>query len=135
MLGGPVVSIVVDPRDLDPVYVTDGAVTVHALSLTGDALWSYSGSHDMSAAFSSILTIEPRAGRVLVGDAAGRPYVFDSEGDLVFTVDSTASAGSAIVSNFAVTEARAQTEAGTRLVRSYYYGTQDGWIYRFDSQR
>ena len=133
--GGAVVSIVVDPRDLDPVYVSDGSGTLHALSLTGDLLWSYSGSQDVPTAFSSILTIEPRAGRVLIGDAAGRPYVFDSEGDAVFAVDSTASAGSAIVSDFAVTEARVQTEAGTRLVRSYFYGTQDGWIYRFDSQR
>jgi len=135
LLGGPVVSIVVDPRDLDPVYITDGAGALHALSLTGDLLWTYAGSQHAPVALSSILTIEPRAGRILVGDLAGRPYVFDSEGELVFTVDSTASSGSAVVSNFAVTEARVQTEAGTRLVRSYYYGTQDGWIYRFDSQR
>ncbi|MBU0595525.1 hypothetical protein KJ567_02425, partial [Candidatus Bipolaricaulota bacterium] len=134
-LGGRVVSIAADPRDLDPIYVTDSAGNLTAMSLTGGLLWTYSGSGDSAVTMSSILTIEPRAGRVLVGDDVGTPYVIAPGGDLVFSVDATASQGSAVVSNFAVAETREQTAAGTRLVRSYYYGTQDGWIYKFDSPR
>ena len=134
-LAGGVVSIVLDPRDLDPVYITDVSGGLHALSLTGGLLWDLADGAIGRPTLTSSLTIEPRAGRVLVGDEVGMPYVLGTDGEEVFTIDATASSGSAVVSNFAVTEARVDTGVGMRLVRSYYYGTEDGWVYKFDSRR
>ena len=81
------------------------------------------------------ISIEPRGGRILVGDRLGMPYVITPEGLRAFDIDASASQGQEIVSNFAVTERREQSASGVRFVRTYFYGTQDGWIYKFDSRR
>jgi hypothetical protein len=129
-------AIVVNPGGLDPIYATTDEGTLYVINYTGALLWTFPDAQDQTIGpVRSTPVIEPRSGRVFFGDDDGVPYILESHGELAFEVDISGTNGEAIRSSLAVGETRRQTETGTRLIRSYYYGAQDGWVYKIDSQR
>ena len=131
-LGGQITSITIDARDVDPIYVSTDTGGIYSLDFTGNLLWTYqrsvSGVH-------SIPAIDDRSGRLFYVDDEGVPTILDADGSVSFSVNSNLSQGSPARSNLIVDEVRRQTESGTRLFRIYYFGTDDGWIYKVESIR
>ncbi|MCK5586711.1 hypothetical protein KAJ02_11635, partial [Candidatus Bipolaricaulota bacterium] len=131
-LGSQITSIIIDARDVDPIYVATDDGFIHALDFTGNLLWTYqravSGIH-------SIPTIDNRSGRLFYADDAGVPTILDIDGSVALSIDSQMSQGSVAGSNLIVDEVRRQTERGMRLFRIYYFGANDGWIYKVESIR
>jgi hypothetical protein len=135
-LGAAVSSVVTDPRDLDPIYITTMGGRVYALGYAGNLMWTYPTSGvQATAAIQSLPAVEARSGRLFYGDDAGMPRVIGSDGRQAFEVLSGTEGGAAIRSSLAIDEVRRQTDYGTRLVRVYYFGAEDGWVYRIESQR
>jgi hypothetical protein len=131
-LASSVTSITIDARDVDPIYVSTGDGTVHSLDYTGHLLWTYQRS---SSGIHSIPTIDNRSGRLFYADDAGTPVILESDGSVAVSIQSQTSQGSAVESNLLVDEVRRQTASGMRLVRIYYFGASDGWIYKVESTR
>ncbi len=132
-LAGSITHLVVDPREIDPIYVTTSSGSVHSLSLDGVLQWSF----DTGSAIRSRPVIDSRTGRVFFGNDAGYPYVLSLEGTEAFEIDrqQREHTPKSIVSTLAIVESRQRTEVGTRLVRNYYYGTEDGAIYKIAAQQ
>jgi len=130
-LAGPITSVVIDPRDVDPIYITTGAGSLESLAFDGALQWSY----DADAAIRSTPLADRRTGRVFFGDQAGIPHVVSLSGVDAFEIDSAGLPAVGIVSTLAMVETRERTEFGTRLVRNYYYGTEDGAVYRFATRQ
>jgi len=130
-LGGAVLSIVIDPRDIDPIYVTASPGWLYSLGFNGTLQWSA----EASAPISSMPLAETRSGRVCFGDEDGRPYVLALDGTPAFDIDQTGYVAGAVRSMFVIVETREKVEFGTRFVRSYVYGTADGVVYKIASQR
>ncbi|MCK5828308.1 hypothetical protein KAH43_07285, partial [Candidatus Bipolaricaulota bacterium] len=131
-LGSQITSITIDARDIDPIYVTTDVGSVHSLDFTGNLLWTYQRSQ---SGIHSIPAIDDRSGRLFYVDDEGVPSILDVDGSKSFSINSDLSQGSAVGSNLIVDEVRRQTESGTRLFRIYYFGTDDGWIYKVESIR
>jgi len=131
-LGSAVTSITIDDRSLDPIYATTGSGVILALDFSGSLLWSYQRS---GSGIHSIPAIDERSGRLFCADDDGFPIVLDSSGAIVLSVDSQISRGSAAGSNLIIDEVRRQTGSGMRLFRVYYFGADDGWIYKIESIR
>jgi len=131
-LGSEITSITIDARDIDPIYITTGSGAIHSLDFTGNILWSYqranSGIHSLPA-------IDNRSGRLFYADDDGVPTILEADGSVAFGVNYQASQGSVTGANLIVDEVRRQTESGMRLVRIYYFGANDGWIYKIESIR
>lgn len=131
-LGSEITSITIDARDVDPIYIATDSGVIHSLDFTGNSLWSYqrtmSGIH-------SIPVIDDRSGRFFYADDAGVPTILDADGTVALSVNYQASQGSVAGSNLIVDEVRRQTESGMRLFRVYYFGANDGWIYKIESIR
>jgi hypothetical protein len=134
-LGAAITSIVTDPRDLDPIYATTLSGNVVALRYDGAELWSYPTQGTPVASIQSTPTVEQRSGRLFFGDDAGNPWVLSSDGNGAFDISSAVGGGSPIRSTLVIDEVRRQTDYGTRLFRVYYYGTENGWVYRIESQQ
>jgi len=133
-LPGGITSIVPDPRGTGTTYVTTSGGKVYAISLSGGLIWAYPAVE--GEAVSPILStpaVDERSGRLFFGDDSGIPYVLESGGSPAFSVDVSATSGAAIRSTLVVDERREETGSGRVLVRTYYYGAEDGWIYRIDS--
>lgn len=131
-LGRSMTSITIDARDVDPIYVTTDNGWVLSLDFTGNLLWQYqrtgSGIHIIPA-------MDNRSGRLFYADDEGVPSILSTDGTVVFSVSSQTSQGSAATANGIVDEVRRQTENGMRLFRVYYFGADDGWIYKVESIR
>jgi outer membrane protein assembly factor BamB len=133
-LVGRITSLVPDPRGTGTTYVTTSAGKAYAVSLSGEMLWSYPAVEGETVApILSTPVVDERSGRLFFGDDSGLPYVLESDGSLSFSVDVSATGGAAIRSSLVVDERREETAKGRVLIRTYYYGTEDGWIYRIDS--
>jgi subtilase family serine protease/outer membrane protein assembly factor BamB len=132
-LPGLISHLVVDPREIDPIYVATSSGSIHSLSLDGALQWSF----DTGSAIRSRPVIDSRTGRVFFGSDAGDPYVLSLEGTEAFEFDRQdhEHAPKSIASTLAIVESRQRTELGTRLVRNYYYGTEDGAIYKIAAQQ
>ena len=131
-VNGRITSITIDARDIDPIYITTDNGSIHCLDFTGDLLWTYQRS---LSGIHSIPAIDNRSGRFFYVDDDGIPSILDANGSVSFSVNSDVSRGSAAGSNLIVDEVRRQTESGTRLFRIYYFGTDDGWVYKIESIR
>ncbi|MFC2079056.1 CARDB domain-containing protein [Candidatus Bipolaricaulota bacterium] len=131
-LGTTVTSITIDERDIDPIYVATGNGIIHSLDFTGNLTWTHQSS---ASGIHSIPAIDNRSGRFFYADDAGIPTILDAAGSVVMSINAQASQGSAAGSNLIVDEVRRQTASGMRLIRVYYYGADDGWIYKVESIR
>ena len=131
-LAGGVSSIVIDPRDIDPIYVATGGGELHALGFDGSLQWP---SYGAEVAIRSTPLADKRTGRLFFGDDAGIPHVLTLDGRPAFEVDLTGYSAGAIRSTLVILETRMRTEYGRRFVRTYYYGTEDGAVYRITSQQ
>jgi len=131
-LGSQITSITIDARDVDPIYVATDNGFIHTLDFTGNLLWTY---HRAVAGIHSIPAIDNRSGRLFYADDAGVPTILDIDGTVALSIDSQMSQGSVAGSNLIVDEVRRQTESGMRLFRIYYFGANDGWIYKVESIR
>ena len=131
-LGSSITSLTIDARDIDPIYVTTDTGFVHSIDFTGNAAWSYqrapSGIH-------SIPAIDNRSGRFFYADDAGVPTILNADGSVALALNSQASQGATTGSNLIIDEVRRQTESGMRLFRIYYFGANNGWIYKVESIR
>jgi len=78
---------------------------------------------------------DKRTGRIFFGDDSGIPHVLTFDGAEAFEIDLTGYVGGAIRSTLVITETRERTDLGARLVRNYYYGTEDGAVYKLASQQ
>jgi len=130
-LGGSVTAITNDPRGFDPVYVA--ASSVVSLTYGGTLLWTYPADGASLAGTISEIAVEERTGRLFFVDAAGAPRLVETNGaDVSFGVATGGSpAGFAVV---ALDEYRAETRAGSQLIRAYYYGMGDS-VFRIESDR
>ena len=124
-------SIVIDPRDIDPIYVATEAGTLYAFGFDGNPLWTY----EAGSAIASTPLADKRSGRIFFGDDGGVPHVLTLDGVPAFEIDLSGYSGGEIRSTLAIVETREKTDLGTRFVRNYYYGTQDGAVYRIASQQ
>jgi len=124
-----ITSIVIDPRDVDPVYVSTATGSLFSLGFDGSPQWSY----DAGTAIRSTPWADQRTGRIFFGDDAGTPHVLTLSGSKAFDIDLSDYGPSPIRSTLAMLETRARTEFGTRLVRNYYFGTEDGAVYKIAS--
>ncbi|MFC2082823.1 CARDB domain-containing protein [Candidatus Bipolaricaulota bacterium] len=131
-LGTTITAITIDERDVDPIYAATADGTIHTLDFTGNLMWTYQGN---TSAIHSMPAIDNRSGRLFFADDAGSPTILNPDGLAAFSINSQASQGSASRANLIVDEVRRQTESGMRLVRIYYFGTDDGWIYKVESIR
>jgi len=133
-LPGGITSIVPDPRGTGTTYVTTSGGKVYAISLSGGLIWSYPAVEGETVSpILSTPAVDERSGRLFFGDDSGIPYILGSDGSPAFSVDVAATSGAAIRSSLVVDERREETESGRVLVRTYYYGAEDGWVYRIDS--
>jgi len=115
-------------------YVATSGGKVYAVSLTGESIWTYPAIEGETVSpIHAIPVVEGRSGRLFFGDDSGIPYILESNGSPAFSVDASATGGAAIRSDLVVDERREETESGRVLVRTYYYGAEDGWVYRIDS--
>lgn len=130
--GSAITSITIDARDVDPIYVATAGGVIQALDFTGNSLWSYQRA---LVGIHAIPVIDPRSGRIFYADDAGVPTILDADGSVALSIDSQMSQGSAAGSNLIIDEVRRQTESGMRLFRLYYFGADDGWIYKTESIR
>jgi len=124
-----ITSIVIDPRDVDPLYVSTATGSLYSLGFDGSPQWSY----DAGAAIRSTPWADQRTGRIFFGDDAGIPHVLTLTATKAFDIDLSGYSPAPIRSTLVMIETRARTEFGTRLVRNYYYGTEDGAVYRIAS--
>ncbi|HDS29115.1 MAG TPA: hypothetical protein ENN96_01380 [Candidatus Acetothermia bacterium] len=123
---GTVTALVVDPREVDPVYVATSDGILQALSLDGALQWTF----ETEAPVRSTPVPDRRTGRIFFGNDAGMPYVLTMDGQEAFEIEQQHGAGSSIASTLVIVETRQRTDFGTQLVRNYYYGTESGAIYR-----
>jgi len=130
-LGSAVTTLVIDERDIDPIYITTADGRAVSLSFTGGVFWMF----EAGAGIGALPAVDARSGRLFLGDELGQPYVLGTDGLTAFEIGATASAGSAIQGNVIVDEVRRQTETGTKLIRIYYYGASNGGVYKFESTR
>ena len=130
-LAGEITSIVIDPRDIDPIYVATSAGALYSLGFDGTPRWI----HETVGGIHSTPLADRRTGRVFFGDDAGIPYVLTLDGVSAFEIDLTGYSGGAIRSSLVMVETRDRTDFGTRLVRNYYYGTEDGEVYTIASRQ
>lgn len=131
-LPGNVTSIVIDPRDIDPVYVGTDAGFFYSLGFDGGEQW---GPYSAGAAIRSTPVADKRSGRIFFGDDAGVPHVLTLDGGVALEIDLTEYDGSAIRSTLVIVETRERTDSGTRFMRNYYYGTETGAVYRIASNQ
>jgi hypothetical protein len=129
-LPGQVLSIVIDPRDIDPIYVATDAGMLYSLGFDGQPLWSYEAGRSIG----STPLADKRSGRIFFGDDGGIPHVLTLDGAPAFEIQLGGFGGS-IRSTLAIVETRERTDLGTRFVRNYYYGTEAGAVYRIASQQ
>ena len=129
-LPGNVSSIVIDPRDIDPIYVATDVGVLYAMGFDGHPLWSYETSQPIRSA----LLADKRTGRIFFGDDGGVPHVLTLAGVPIFEIDTAGHGAGGIRSTLAIVETRERTDLGTRFVRNYYYGTETGAVYRIASQ-
>lgn len=130
-LPGAITSVVIDPRDIDPIYVATEAGGLYSLGFDGTAHWIY----EAGAAIRSTPSADRRTGRLFFGDDAGVPHVLTLDGDEAFEIDLDGYTAGAIRSALVLIETRERTELGTRLIRNYYYGTEDGAVYKIASEQ
>ena len=131
-LPGSVASIVIDPRDIDPIYVATRSGAFYSLGFDGSPLWEYVTGRSIG----STPLADKRSGRVFFGDDGGVPHILTLDGTPAFEIDLAGGVGGgAIRSTLVVVETRERTELGTRFVRNYYYGTESGAVYRIASQQ
>ncbi len=128
---GKITSIIIDARDIDPVYVATDAGSLYSLDFNGGATWTYGAA----GAIHSRPVADKRTGRIFFGDDSGIPHVLTFDGAEAFEIDLTGYVGGAIRSTLVITETRERTDLGARLVRNYYYGTEDGAVYKLASQQ
>jgi len=130
-LNGAIASIVIDPRDIDPIYVATDGGWLDSLDFDGEQTWRY----EASTGIKSIPLADERSGRVVFGDDGGTPYALTLDGEEIAIDRSCAYAADRIESNVVIVEMRERTDSGTRFVRSIYYGTVDGEVYKILLQR
>ena len=123
---GAITSLVVDPREVDPVYVATSDGVLLSLSLNGALQWSFR----TEAPVRSTPVADKRTGRIFFGNDSGTPYVLTMDGVEAFEIDRQHGAGYSIASTLVIVETRQRTDFGTQLVRNYYFGTESGAIYR-----
>ena len=131
-LGSAITSITVDERDVDPIYLAVENGSIHSLSFAGALQWTYQSN---ASGRLSIPSIDERSGRLFYADSTGTPTILSADGVPAFPVNSTLSHGSAATANTAIDEVRRQTASGMRLFRIYYFGADDGWVYKVESIR
>ncbi len=132
VLSGAVESIVVDERDIDPIYASTSDGTVASIDFNGGLLWTYQRS---TSSIQAKPTVDARSGRFFYADSLGMPVILNSNGDPAFAINADASVNAAATANVLIDEVRKQTANGSRLVRVYYYGTADGRIFKVESTR
>jgi hypothetical protein len=130
-LPGAITSIVIDPRDIDPIYITTDAGSLYSLGFDGTRQWIY----EVGTSIRSTLLADKRTGRLFFGDEAGIPHVLTLDGIPVFEINLTDYNAGAIRSTLVITETREKTDFGMRFTRNYYYGTENGAVYRVTSQQ
>ena len=130
-LDGEITSVVIDPRDIDPIYIATSAGRLGSLDFDGEQNWPF----ETKAGIHSIPLADERSGRLLFGDDSGTPYVLTLDGEEIEIDRSCDYAAGQIESNFVIVETRIRTDSGTRFVRSIYYGTVDGDLYTILLQR
>jgi outer membrane protein assembly factor BamB len=131
LIGSPVTSVLVDPGDIDPVYVATQDGRLISLDLFGEEQWT----HAASAGLESRPVWDGRTGRVFAVDANGTPYVLSASGAEAFPVDPATSLGVGVSSSLAFGEYLTGSGSGARLVRVYYYGGDDGVVYVIRTDR
>jgi len=131
LLGSPVTSVLVDPSDIDPVYVTTQDGRLISLDLFGAQRWI----HTASAALEVRPVWDGRTGRVFAVDADGTPFVLNASGGETFPIDASASAGAGASSSLAVGEYLTGSGSSARVMRVYYYGGDDGVVYVIRTDR
>lgn len=130
-LASRITSIVIDPRDIDPIYVATEAGSLYSLGFDGTPQWVY----EAGAAIGSTPLADKRTGRIFFGDDDGIPHVLTLAGVDAFDIDLTGYNARSIRSTLVIVETRERTVFGTRLVRNYYYGRDDGAVYKIASQQ
>jgi len=130
-LPGSVASIVIDPRDIDPIYVATEAGKLYSLGFDGNPLWEFSTGQPIN----STPFADKRTGRIFFGDDGGIPHVLALDGSPAFEIDLADYSGDKIQSTVVIVETRERTDLGTRFVRNYIYGTIDGAVYWIASQQ
>ncbi len=129
-LSGGITSVVVDPRDIDPIYAATDAGAVCSLGFDGTMQWV----RQVGSPIRSTPLADKRTGRIFFGDDDGIPHILTLDG-IEIELDLAGYAAAAIRSTLVIVETRERTDFGTRLIRNYYYGTEDGVVYKIASQQ
>jgi outer membrane protein assembly factor BamB len=136
---GAITSIAVDlKRDpaFDPIYVTSSAGKLYALDLEGGLAWTFPASEDEKiGGIHSVPTIDNRRGLIFFGDDGGRPYVLKSDGAIALDVELGESELGAIRSTPVIDVAIEHDSTSTRLVYTFFYGADDGYLYMIQTDR
>jgi subtilase family serine protease len=136
---GAITSITVDlKRDpvFDPIYVASSAGKLYALDLEGGLAWTFpAGEDEKIGGIHSVPTIDNRRGLIFFGDDNGRPYVLKSDGAIALDVELGESELGAIRSTPVIDVAIEHDDTGTRLVYTFFYGADDGYLYMIQTDR
>jgi len=135
-LGSSIASVIVDPRDYDPIYVAVRDGRLIALDSSGQELWVYDGTDDVPLAeLAAAPAWDARTGRVFVVDVNGVPHVLGGNGTDVLWMDGAASSGVRVESSLVIDEFLMGAGGDARLLRAYYFGGDDGMLYVIQTER
>jgi len=129
-----ITSIVVDEKGTP--YITSSVGKVYVLDSDGHLVWTFPlGEDAYIGGIHSVPVLDDRTGQIFFGDDNGRPYVLTSDGAVAFEVDLAESEAGVIRSTPVIDAVIVRDDMGTRLVRSFYFGTDEGYIYRIQTDR
>jgi len=116
---GSVTALVLDPERGRLYAATSNGL--HALGLDGRLKWSFATASAPGAA----PAIDGRSGALFLGTEGGELHAIQADGTEIFTV----TIGSPIRSKPAIDAVVQQVDATFRLVRTVYFGAEDGNLY------
>ncbi|MCX6094982.1 MAG: hypothetical protein NTY63_09220 [Candidatus Bipolaricaulota bacterium] len=137
--GGAVASLTVYPETAaDPVYAAlceGGAGRISAVSLSGQPLWTYSGTGTALTCPGGDLAVDRRRGRVSFAETSGTIRILSDRGEVLFVEDALAGLGKSIRSGVVMDSYVGESDGVSRFVELFYAGTSDGNLYVVETVR
>jgi len=131
---GTITSIAVDENGGS--YVASSAGKLYALGSNGQLTWTFPSPEGENVdGIYSVPAIDSRTGQVFFGDSEEKAYVLTHDGRVALTFDLERSEISPVGSSPVIDSVIVRDGAGTRLMRAFYYGVEDGRIYRIQTDR
>ena len=131
---GTITSIAVDEKG--GPHVASSVGKLYTLGSNGQLTWTFpSAEGEYVGGIYSVAAIDGRTGQVFFGDSDEKAYVLTHDGRVALTFDLKRSERSPIGSSPVIDSVIVRDGASTRLIRAFYYGVEDGHIYRIQTDR